>query len=70
MTPGVLRALVPHIRTNVVALTLGLSYSLADADMCVFLGALTALRSVDLRYYWVRFLLLPSFILVRFMYLC
>lgn len=51
ITPAVLRSFIPHIRTRVCSITLGLSYSLTDDDVFSFLGELPELTSVKLQYY-------------------
>ncbi|KAF5347299.1 hypothetical protein D9756_009892 [Leucocoprinus leucothites] len=52
VTPGVLRSITPLIQQNIRAVSLGLSYSLADEDVFVFLRDLSELERVELRYYW------------------
>ncbi|KAF8968746.1 hypothetical protein BDZ97DRAFT_1797828 [Flammula alnicola] len=52
VTPGVLKSFIPHIKDNLRAFTLGLSYSLTDDDVFTFLGNLPHLERLNLRYYW------------------
>ncbi|CAA7262648.1 unnamed protein product [Cyclocybe aegerita] len=52
VTPGVLKAILPHIQNSVQALTLGLSYSLTNDDVFGFISQLHHLRHLELRYYW------------------
>ncbi|PPQ65462.1 hypothetical protein CVT24_010793 [Panaeolus cyanescens] len=52
VTPGVLRAIMPHVKDSLTDLTLGLSYSLADEDVFNFVGEIEHLRWLKLRYYW------------------
>ncbi|KAF8182927.1 hypothetical protein BJ912DRAFT_977178, partial [Pholiota molesta] len=52
VTPGVLKSFVPYVKDNLQAFTLGLSYSLTDENVFTFLGSLTQLRRLNLRYYW------------------
>ncbi|KAL0952780.1 hypothetical protein HGRIS_007005 [Hohenbuehelia grisea] len=50
ITPGVLRSFVPYLQA-VRAVSLGLSYSLADADVFAFLAQLPQVEEVELQYY-------------------
>ncbi|KAI1795387.1 hypothetical protein LXA43DRAFT_882089 [Ganoderma leucocontextum] len=50
VTPGVLRAFLPHMQ-EITAFTLGLSYSLTDDDVFVFCEDLPLLQILELRYY-------------------
>jgi len=54
VTPGVLRFIVPLMERSIRAVSLGLSYSLMDADVFLFLRNLHGLESAELYYYWVR----------------
>ncbi|KAF9502122.1 hypothetical protein BDN71DRAFT_1378820 [Pleurotus eryngii] len=50
ITPGVLRSLIPYLQ-GIKSFSLGLSYSLADADVFYFLDLLPSLTHVQLQYY-------------------
>jgi len=50
ITPGVLRSFIPHLQ-SIRSFTLGLSYSLTDEDVFLFLARLPELEAVQLRYY-------------------
>lgn len=50
ITPGVLRSFVPHLK-RATSISLGLSYSLADADVFAFIGGLPQIRSLQLQHY-------------------
>ncbi|KDR81885.1 hypothetical protein GALMADRAFT_240158 [Galerina marginata CBS 339.88] len=52
VTPGVLKSFLPYLENTVQAFTLGLSYSLTDNDVFTFLGQITRLKRLELRYYW------------------
>ncbi|KAF9006991.1 hypothetical protein BDQ17DRAFT_1238451 [Cyathus striatus] len=52
VTPGVLKSFLPHVKQNLRTFTIGLSYSLTDQDVFVFLGEIRELKHVQLRYYW------------------
>ncbi|KAJ3565671.1 hypothetical protein NP233_g7486 [Leucocoprinus birnbaumii] len=52
ITPGVLKSIIPLLQPTILALSLGLSYSLTDEDVFSFLHQLPELRNVELRYYW------------------
>jgi hypothetical protein len=56
ITPGVLKALVSPLqqsKSNIRALSLGLSYSLTHDDTFQFLNKFPQLEELELRYYWV-----------------
>ncbi|KAF7373310.1 hypothetical protein MSAN_00540500 [Mycena sanguinolenta] len=50
ITPGVLRSFVPFL-ANITAFSLGISYSITDADLFDFLAQLPCLETVKLRHY-------------------
>ncbi|KAF9526215.1 hypothetical protein CPB83DRAFT_940082 [Crepidotus variabilis] len=52
VTPGVLKAILAHIKSNVRRFTLGLSYSLTNEDVFGFLSQLPMLEHLQLHYYW------------------
>ena len=52
VTPGVLRAFLPHLR-EITSFALGLSYSLTDDDVFAFCEDLPSLEILELRYYLV-----------------
>lgn len=52
VTPGVLRSIVPFMERSIRVVSLGLSYSLMDEDVFVFLRNLRELQSIELNYYW------------------
>lgn len=51
ITPAVLRSFIPSIKPRIRSISLGLSYSLTDEDVYLFLAELPTLTAVELRYY-------------------
>ncbi|KAG2005739.1 hypothetical protein CC2G_002118 [Coprinopsis cinerea AmutBmut pab1-1] len=52
VTPGVLKAFLPHACERLKAFSLGLSYSLTDTDVFVFVDQLSSLERLQLRHYY------------------